>query len=143
MTAIRPGLWKRVWGWVEGLGPYQSLALVVVPVCIVEPLKLVAVAIAGKGHWFTGTAVMAAIVAGISFFFLLAAAFGGGTSSGAATVALVLLMAGILAYLGSVTAAIVSLVVAVAKGHRWCLLMLLPILAVAWPLWTVLGSFGH
>ena len=63
MTTIRPGLWKRVWGWVEGLGPYQSLALVVVPACIVEPLKLAAVAIAGKGHWFTGTAVMIAAYA--------------------------------------------------------------------------------
>lgn len=58
MRTIRPGLWKRIRGSIEGLGPYQALALLVVPACVVEPLKLVAVAIAGKGHWFTGAAVI-------------------------------------------------------------------------------------
>jgi hypothetical protein len=43
---------------IENLGPYQSLALLAVPTCIVEPLKLVAVAIAGEGHWLAGTAVI-------------------------------------------------------------------------------------
>lgn len=43
---------------IEGLGPYQSLVLLLVPASIVEPLKLVAVAIAGEGHWITGTAVI-------------------------------------------------------------------------------------
>jgi hypothetical protein len=43
---------------VEGLGPYQSLTLLLVPTAIVEPLKLVAVAVAGAGHWITGTAMI-------------------------------------------------------------------------------------
>lgn len=45
-------------GFLERLGPYQSLAILAVPVAIVEPLKVVAVAVAGKGHWFTGTIVI-------------------------------------------------------------------------------------
>jgi hypothetical protein len=40
---------------IEGLGPYQSLTLLLVPVSLVEPLKLAAVAIAGEGHWIAGT----------------------------------------------------------------------------------------
>ena len=40
---------------IQALGPYQSLALLVIPVSLVEPLKLAAVAIAGAGHWITGT----------------------------------------------------------------------------------------
>jgi hypothetical protein len=43
---------------IENLGPYQSLALLLVPICIVEPMKLAAVALAGDGHWFTGTVVI-------------------------------------------------------------------------------------
>ena len=43
---------------IERLGPYQSLALLLVPVGIVEPLKLIAVAVAGEGHWITGTAMI-------------------------------------------------------------------------------------
>lgn len=43
---------------IEKLGPYQSLALLAVPVGIAEPMKLAAVAIAGDGHWFIGTAVV-------------------------------------------------------------------------------------
>ena len=49
---------------IEGLGPYQSLVLLAVPTCIVEPLKLVALAVAGKGHWITGTAMVVAAYAG-------------------------------------------------------------------------------
>ena len=44
---------------IESLGPYSSLALLALPICVIEPLKLVAVAIAGDGHWFTGTVVLA------------------------------------------------------------------------------------
>jgi hypothetical protein len=40
---------------IEKLGPYQSLALLAVPACLVEPLKLIAVFVAGEGHWITGT----------------------------------------------------------------------------------------
>jgi hypothetical protein len=43
---------------IEGLGPYQSLAVLLVPAGVVEPLKLVAVAVAGDGHWITGTAMI-------------------------------------------------------------------------------------
>ena len=43
---------------IEGLRPYQSLALLAVPTSIVEPLKLAALAIAGEGHWITGTVVI-------------------------------------------------------------------------------------
>jgi hypothetical protein len=45
---------------IEQLGPYQSLVLLAVPTSIVEPLKLAAVAIAGAGHWITGTVVIIA-----------------------------------------------------------------------------------
>ena len=39
---------------IERLGPYQSLVLLAITASLVEPLKLVAVAIAGSGHWATG-----------------------------------------------------------------------------------------
>jgi hypothetical protein len=48
---------------VQNLGPYQSLVLLLVPAAIVEPLKLAAVAIAGSGHWITGTAMIIAAYA--------------------------------------------------------------------------------
>jgi hypothetical protein len=56
--------WRRV---VERLGPYQSLILLAVPLCIVEPFKLVAVAVAGKGHWITGTGMIIAAYAASIF----------------------------------------------------------------------------
>jgi hypothetical protein len=40
------------------LGPYTALAIVLIPLAIVEPLKLVALVIAGEGHWLTGTMVL-------------------------------------------------------------------------------------
>ncbi|WP_375762513.1 hypothetical protein ACE10W_04810 [Bradyrhizobium sp. B025] len=43
---------------IEGLGPYPSLFLLALPAATVEPLKLVAVAVAGEGHWITGTAMI-------------------------------------------------------------------------------------
>jgi hypothetical protein len=43
---------------IENLGPYQSLFLLAVPRATVEPLKLVAVAVAGEGHWIAGTAMI-------------------------------------------------------------------------------------
>ena len=45
---------------IEGLGPYQSLLLLAVPISIVEPLKLAAIAVAGEGHWVTGVLVIIA-----------------------------------------------------------------------------------
>ena len=52
------GLPSRLRRTIEGLGPYQSLVLLAIPTSIVEPLKLAAVAIAGEGHWITGTLVI-------------------------------------------------------------------------------------
>ncbi|MGY3235555.1 hypothetical protein ACVWZ4_003880 [Bradyrhizobium sp. USDA 4472] len=43
---------------IERLGPYPSLVLLALPAATVEPLKLVAVAVAGEGHWITGTAMV-------------------------------------------------------------------------------------
>ncbi|WP_229169327.1 hypothetical protein [Bradyrhizobium altum] len=48
---------------IEGLGAYPSLLLLVLPTATVEPLKLAAVAVAGNGHWVTGTAMIAACYA--------------------------------------------------------------------------------
>ncbi|QPF83923.1 hypothetical protein IC762_30390 [Bradyrhizobium genosp. L] len=44
---------------IERLAPYPSLFLLAVPTATVEPLKLAAVALAGKGHWTTGAAMIA------------------------------------------------------------------------------------
>jgi hypothetical protein len=49
---------------IERLSPYQSLALLAVPTGLIEPLKFVAVAVAGKGHWITGTAMIVAAYVG-------------------------------------------------------------------------------
>ena len=49
---------------IERLSPYQALTLLAVPVCLVEPLKLAAVAVVGEGHWITGAAMIAAAYAG-------------------------------------------------------------------------------
>src|SRR5467141_589492 len=43
---------------IQKLGPYQSLALLLVPVTLVEPLKLLALLVAVEGHWLTGTAMI-------------------------------------------------------------------------------------
>lgn len=48
---------------IQGLGPYQSLALLVVPLSLVEPLKLLALFVAGNGHWLTGTGMLVAAYA--------------------------------------------------------------------------------
>jgi hypothetical protein len=42
------------------LGPYQSLALMLLPILLVEPLKIVAMFVAGHGHWLTGTGMLVA-----------------------------------------------------------------------------------
>ena len=48
---------------IERLGPYPSLLRLGLPAATVEPLKLAAVALAGKGHWITGTVMIAACYA--------------------------------------------------------------------------------
>jgi hypothetical protein len=58
MAIPRPHVPPKLRGFIEGLGPYQSLALLAVPTSLVEPLKLVAVALAGEGHWITGTVMI-------------------------------------------------------------------------------------
>ena len=40
------------------------MVLLAVPTSVIEPLKLAAVAIAGEGHWITGTLVILAAYAG-------------------------------------------------------------------------------
>jgi hypothetical protein len=55
---------KRLRTWIEGLAPYQSLALLALPVCLIEPMKLLAVAVAGEGHWIAGTLTVVVAYAG-------------------------------------------------------------------------------
>jgi hypothetical protein len=59
----KEGLLPRVRSFVERLGPYRSLVLLLIPVILVEPLKVIAVAVAGEGHWITGTAMIIAAYA--------------------------------------------------------------------------------
>jgi hypothetical protein len=68
MGVFRDGM-ASVRGCIEGLGPYQSLVILAVPTCLVEPLKLLAVAVAGEGHWITGT-VMIIAAYGCSLLFV-------------------------------------------------------------------------
>jgi hypothetical protein len=62
-------IWTPIRSWVQGLGPYASLCVVVVPLAIVEPLKLIAAVVAGSGHWVTGTVTIACAYA-VSLFFV-------------------------------------------------------------------------
>lgn len=62
-TEPNRGAAARVRARIETLGPYQSLLLLAVPVCLVEPTKLAAVAIAGEGHWIAGTGMIIAAYA--------------------------------------------------------------------------------
>lgn len=55
MRRPAPIIWTPIRRWVQNLGPYASLVVVVVPLAIVEPLKLIAAVVAGTGHWLTGT----------------------------------------------------------------------------------------
>ena len=45
---------------IQQLGPYQSLGLMLLPIVLVEPLKIVALFVAGKGHWLSGTGILIA-----------------------------------------------------------------------------------
>jgi hypothetical protein len=45
---------RRLRRWIERFGPYPSLFLLIIPLAIVEPLKLATLFIAGDGHWLTG-----------------------------------------------------------------------------------------
>jgi len=52
---------------IHRLSPYFALTLLLIPLAIVEPLKLIAIFIFGKGHWITGSAVMIFAYAGSLF----------------------------------------------------------------------------
>ena len=43
---------------IQQFGPYKSLALLFVPLLIVEPLKIAGVAFAGLGHWVAGACMI-------------------------------------------------------------------------------------
>jgi hypothetical protein len=61
MTALS-GIRRRI----QKLGPYQSLILILLPLLLVEPLKLAALVIAGKGHWLAGTGIIIGAYATVS-----------------------------------------------------------------------------
>src|SRR5882757_3038837 len=43
---------------LQKISPYLSLVLLLIPLLLVEPLKVVALVVAGKGHWLTGTGML-------------------------------------------------------------------------------------
>src|SRR4051812_44755609 len=49
---------------LQQISPYLSLLLLSVPLLLVEPLKLLALFVAGTGHWLTGTGMLIAAYAG-------------------------------------------------------------------------------
>jgi hypothetical protein len=54
----RMTLLARVRRRLQKVSPYVSLIILLVPLLLVEPLKLVAVIVAGGGHWLTGTGML-------------------------------------------------------------------------------------
>ncbi|MFZ0068321.1 MAG: hypothetical protein WAK90_19320, partial [Pseudolabrys sp.] len=55
---------KRCRRFIQRRNPFIALALLAVPFAIVEPLKLIALFVFGKGHWITGAVVMLFAYAG-------------------------------------------------------------------------------
>jgi hypothetical protein len=51
-------IFARLGDWVRTLGPYQTLALFLVPLIILEPVKPVAAILAAKGHYTRSIAVL-------------------------------------------------------------------------------------
>jgi hypothetical protein len=45
---------------IQRLKPYPSLLLLIAPLAVVEPLKLISLLVVGKGHWLCGTAMIVA-----------------------------------------------------------------------------------
>ena len=43
---------------IQQLRPYPSLLLLIAPLAIVEPAKFLALLVAGKGHWLSGTVMI-------------------------------------------------------------------------------------
>jgi hypothetical protein len=58
---------KRMRRFIQHLNPYLSLVFLAIPVAVVEPAKLIALVIFGKGHWLTGSLVMVCAYAGSLF----------------------------------------------------------------------------
>ena len=54
---------------LQKISPYLSFFVLLVPLLLVEPLKIVAVFIAGKGHWITGTGILVGAYA-VSLLFI-------------------------------------------------------------------------
>jgi hypothetical protein len=54
---------------LQHLTPYLSLAILLTPLLFVEPLKVVALFVAGKGHWLAGCAMLLGAY-GVSLFFI-------------------------------------------------------------------------
>ena len=54
---------------LQQLTPYFSLGLLLLPLLLVEPLKIVALFVAGKGHWLTGSVMLLAAYA-VSLVFI-------------------------------------------------------------------------
>jgi ABC-type transport system involved in cytochrome bd biosynthesis fused ATPase/permease subunit len=52
-------LFDRLRAWIGSLGPYPTLVLFVVPLVLLEPVKLVAVYLIGTGFFATGVALLA------------------------------------------------------------------------------------
>jgi hypothetical protein len=48
---------------LQRISPYLSLLALLVPLLLVEPLKLVALLVAGSGHWLAGAAILVAAYA--------------------------------------------------------------------------------
>jgi hypothetical protein len=59
----RMTFWSQIRRQLQAFGPYQSLMLMLVQVLLVEPMKLVALLVAGKGHWLGGTGIILAAYA--------------------------------------------------------------------------------
>jgi hypothetical protein len=49
---------------IQQFGPYRSLALLFVPLLMVEPLKIAGLAFAGLGHWVAGACMIVGAYAG-------------------------------------------------------------------------------
>jgi hypothetical protein len=54
----RMTLLARIRRRLQKISPYLSLVLLLIPLLLVEPLKVVALVVAGKGHWLTGSGML-------------------------------------------------------------------------------------
>ena len=53
----------------QRFSPYLSLLVLLVPLLLVEPLKIAALFVAGEGHWITGTGILVGAYI-VSLFFV-------------------------------------------------------------------------